>query len=317
MAHPGDRAADHSTGQSAEQNSDESRSGKHRSGYVAIIGRPNAGKSTLMNRLLGSKISITTPKPQTTRHQIIGIHSDEDSQIIFLDTPGVLTPKYELQSAMMRFVERAKNDADIILLIVDATDSRKPAQVVSLLESVTVPVFLLINKMDQADRGRAEAIARDIQQKLNIHQTCYISALTGEGLPELLLAIKELLPPGPPYYPKEQLSEQPMRFFAAELIREQIFLLFHEEIPYSCTVEVTLYEEREEMDYISADVIVNRKSQKGMLIGKGGRAIKELGTRSREVIEEFAGRKIFLDLHVKVREKWREKENWVRNLGYR
>jgi len=290
---------------------------EHKSGYVAIIGKPNAGKSTLMNRLLGSKISITTHKPQTTRHQIIGIHSDEDSQIIFLDTPGVLTPKYELQTAMMRFVERARNDADLIFFIVDGTDSRQPEEVVSLLKSIQVPVLLLVNKTDLISEPDARVMADLVQKQIKVHSTFYVSALTGEGVSQLLSDVKKLLKPGPPYYPKDILSEQPMRFFAAELIREQIFLLFHEEIPYSSTVEIIQFEEREDLDYIGAEVIVNRKSQKGMLIGKGGKAIKELGIKSRETIEEFTGRKAFLDLHVKVREKWREQENWVRNLGYR
>jgi GTPase len=289
----------------------------HKSGYVAIIGKPNAGKSTLMNAILKSKISIATHKPQTTRHQIIGIYSDDDSQIIFLDTPGVLKPKYELQSAMMRFVERAKKDADIIFFIADASESRQPKEVINLLKSVQAPIFLIINKTDLVTRKDAEIMASLISEKIRVAETFYISALTGTGIDELLPAVKRNLLPGPPYYPKDMLSEQPMRFFAAELIREQIFLLFHEEIPYSCTVEVIQYEEREDLDFISAEIIVNRKSQKGMLIGKKGSAIKELGTQAREVIQDFTGRKAYLDLHVKVREKWREKENWVRNLGYR
>lgn len=299
--------------------SSSSEKSVHKSGYVAIIGKPNAGKSTLMNSLLGSKISITTHKPQTTRHQIIGIHSDEDSQIIFLDTPGVLAPKYELQSMMMRFVERAKKDADLIFFIVDGTESRQPKEVVSLLKSIQVPVLLIINKLDLISETDAQAMAGLIQKQMKVQATYYVSALTDEGkrIGQLLTEAKKLLKPGPPYYPKDMLSEQPMRFFASELIREQIFLLFHEEIPYSCTVNIVQYEEREDLDFIHAEVIVNRKSQKGMLIGKGGKAIKELGIKSREVIEEFAGRKVFLDLHVKVREKWREQENWVRNLGYR
>ncbi|MEX0769391.1 MAG: GTPase Era [Balneolaceae bacterium] len=289
---------------------------EHKSGYVAIIGKPNAGKSTLMNRILGSKISITTHKPQTTRHQILGIHSDENSQIIFLDTPGVLKPKYELQSAMMRFVERAKNDADAILLIVDGADPVPPKNVISLLKSLNTPLLLIVNKIDLGNRTQAEQVAEQVTEKLNIHETFYLSALTGEGVDRLLPAIKKLMPAGPPYYPKDILSEQPVRFFASELIREQLFFLFHEEIPYSCTVEVADYEEREDLDFIRAEIIVNRRSQKGMLIGKGGKAIKKLGTRSRKVIEDFVGRKVYLDLHVKVREKWREDENWVRNLGY-
>lgn len=288
----------------------------HHSGYVALIGNPNAGKSTLMNQLLGSRISITTHKPQTTRHQILGIHSDDESQIIFLDTPGVLNPSYELQSAMMRFVERARQDADIILFIVDGTDSGTPDQAVSLLKSLQKPIWLIINKLDRISPEVAESLVQRIEEKLTIKKRFLLSALTGEGTDELLQELKEAIPEGPPYYPKDMLSEQPMRFFAAELIREQIFLQFHEEIPYSCTVEVFQYEEQENRDLIRADIIVNRSSQKGMLIGKGGKAIRKLGTEARATIEEFTGRHIYLDLHVKVREKWREQEQWVRQLGY-
>lgn len=289
----------------------------HRSGYVALIGRPNAGKSTLMNSIIGSKVSIATHKPQTTRHQIMGIWSDEASQIIFLDTPGVLDPSYALQSAMMRFVEKARNDADLVLLIVDGTDSDPPEEVIALLKSLNVPILLVINKMDLIGREEAERLAEETAGLIRVDSTHFVSALTGEGIEVLMERVKQGLPPGPAYYPKDILSEQPVRFFAAELIREQIYLLFHEEIPYSCTVDVIQYEEREDLDYIGAEIIVNRNSQKGILIGKGGKAVRELGVRSREAIEEFVGRPVYLDLHVKVREKWREQENWVRNLGYR
>ncbi|TVQ66420.1 MAG: GTPase Era [Balneolaceae bacterium] len=288
----------------------------HKSGYVAIIGKPNAGKSTLMNRILGSKISITTHKAQTTRHQIVGIYSDDNTQIVFLDTPGVITPKYELQKAMMKSVERARTDADLILFILDPEDWHPADEVIDLLKSLNKPILLLINKMDTADQTVSSRKAADLQDKLQIHSVHYISALHGFGIPELISAIRMLLLPGPPFYPGDDLSEHPVRFFVSELIREQLFLLFHEEIPYSCSVEVISYEEEPEMDRISANIIVNRKSQKGMLIGKGGTAIKKLGILSRESIEEFIGKKVFLDLHVKVREKWREKESWVRNLGY-
>lgn len=289
---------------------------QHKSGYAAIIGKPNAGKSTLMNRILGSKISIATHKAQTTRHQIVGIYSDDQTQIIFLDTPGVITPKYELQKAMMKTVERARSDADLILFIFDPTDSHPTDEVIQLLESIQKPVLLVVNKVDLVDESHVKAKIQAIQERLKCHFTLPVSAIHGDGIPELLNAIRSLLLPGPPFYPKEDLSEHPVRFFVSELIREQLFLRFHEEIPYSCSVEVISYDESEEIDRISANIIVNRKSQKGMLIGKGGSAIKELGIRSRESIEHFLGKKIFLELHVKVREKWREKENWVRNLGY-
>ena len=288
----------------------------HKSGYVALIGKPNAGKSTLMNHILGTKISITTHKPQTTRHQVVGIFSDDNTQIIFLDTPGVISPKYELQRAMMNTVERARADADVILFIFDPLDKFPTHEVIELLRSINKPIFLVVNKMDQASRSRAEAKVEDLKEKLRFKEIHYVSALQGNGVKKLLESVRSQLIPGPPYYPKEDLSEHPVRFFVSELIREQVFLQFQEEIPYSCTVDVISYEADEDIDRISADIIVNRKSQKGILIGKKGAAIKELGIKSREAIEDFIGKKVFLDLHVKVREKWREKENWVRNMGY-
>ncbi|MEX0823908.1 MAG: GTPase Era [Balneolaceae bacterium] len=288
----------------------------HKSGYAAIIGKPNAGKSTLMNRILGTKISITTHKAQTTRHQVVGIYSDEDTQIIFLDTPGVITPKYELQRAMMNTVERARTDADLILFIFDPTDKHPTDEVIELLKSINKPIFLVVNKIDSIERGKAETKVAELEKRLRLKSVHYVSATRGDGVTELIEAIRSQLMPGPPFYPKEDLSEHPVRFFVSELIREQLYLQFQEEIPYSCTVDVISYEEDEDIDRISAEIIVNRKSQKGMLIGKGGSAIKELGIKSRESIEEFIGKKVFLELHVKVREKWREKENWVRNLGY-
>lgn len=269
-----------------------------------------------MNRILGSKISITTHKAQTTRHQVVGIFSDEDTQIIFLDTPGVISPKYELQKAMMKTVERARTDADVILFIFDPTDTHPTDEVIELLKSINKPILLVVNKIDAIDRGKAEQKVSLLKEKLKLKSIHYVSAIQGTGVDELMESIRALLMPGPPYYPKEDLSEHPVRFFVSELIREQVYLQFQEEIPYSCSVDVISYEEDVDIDRISAEIIVNRKSQKGMLIGKGGTAIKNLGIKSRESIEEFIGKQVFLDLHVKVREKWREKENWVRNLGY-
>ena len=288
----------------------------HKSGYVAIIGKPNAGKSTLMNNILGAKISITTHKAQTTRHQIVGIFSDENSQIVFLDTPGVISPKYELQKAMMKSVERARSDADIILFIHDPLDKHPTDDVVNMIKSINKPVYLVVNKMDAANQEKAEKSVAELEAKMKIRSVHYISATMGTGVAELLDDIKTGLLPGPPFYPKEDLSEHPVRFFVSELIREQIFLQFHQEIPYSCTVEVVSYDADVDIDRIHADIIVNQKSQKGMLIGKGGSAIKELGIEARKSIEEFIGKQVYLELHVKVREKWREKEGWVRNLGY-
>lgn len=288
----------------------------HKSGYAAIIGKPNAGKSTLMNRILGSKISITTHKAQTTRHQVVGIYSDDHTQIIFLDTPGVISPTYELQNAMMKTVERARKDADVILFIFDPTDKHPTDEVIELLRSISKPILLVVNKIDTISKEKAEKKVSLLEDQLRFKSIHYVSALQGEGIADLITDIRTVLIPGPPYYPKEDLSEHPVRFFVSELIREQVYLQFQEEIPYSCTVDVISYSEDIDIDRISAEIIVNRKSQKGMLIGKGGKAIKNLGIAARASIEEFIGKKVFLDLHVKVREKWREKENWVRNLGY-
>jgi GTP-binding protein Era len=288
----------------------------HKSGYVAIIGKPNAGKSTLMNRILGQKVAITTHKPQTTRHQILGLHSEENLQIIFLDTPGIINPKYELQKAMMRFVERARKDADLILFIVDLKEPVIPDKIVGILQSIQKPILLIINKMDLAKKSEAQNIAKKLDEKINFKETAYISAKTGKGVSELMNEIKKRIPAGPPYYPKEIISEQPVRFFVTELIREQLFLQYYQELPYSCTVDVIQYEERDELDYINAEIIVNRKSQKRIIIGKNGKAIKKLGKASRKTIEGFINKKVYLDLFVKVREKWRDNPNMVRNFGY-
>lgn len=288
----------------------------HKSGYVAIIGKPNAGKSTLMNRLLGNKISITTHKPQTTRHQILGIHSEEDIQMIFLDTPGIIDPSYELQKAMMKTVDRARTDADIILLIVDVTDPEVPGRVFKMFDSMRKNIMLIINKIDKVSEQKAKTVAAKVEERYDFNQTLYVSAINGKGLQNLMDTLKENLNPGPPYYPKEMLAEQPVRFFVAELVREQLFLLYHQEIPYSSTVDVIQYDERDDLDYISADIIVNRESQKGILIGKGGKAIKNLGKNARETIEKFVDKKVYLDLHVKVRDKWREDPSRVRHYGY-
>jgi len=289
----------------------------HKSGYVAIVGKPNAGKSTLMNQILGTKLSIATHKAQTTRHQIVGIHSDEDSQIVFLDTPGIINPRYELQKAMMRFVEKAEKDADLILFIVDVNDSDIPDHAFKELGRFKKPVLLVINKLDASSATKVEEVNTSLMDSFKFRDSILISALENQGIDYLLEAVKKQLLPGPPFYPKDELSEHPVRFFASELIREQLFLLYHEELPYSATVEVIQYEEREDLDYINAEIIVNRSSQKGMIIGKHGAAIKKLGMEARKSIEEFVDRKVFLDLHVKVREKWRNNEQMVRNLGYR
>jgi len=289
---------------------------KHKSGYVAIVGKPNAGKSTLMNQILGTKLSITTHKAQTTRHQIVGIHSEDNAQIIFLDTPGIINPTYELQKAMMRFVEKAEKDADIILFIVEVSENNIPDYAFDELRRFKKQVVLVINKVDTEEQKVVQHLSEYLNSRFKFTNTIFVSALDGQGVKGLVETLVNALPEGPPFYPKDELSEHPLRFFASELIREQLFLQYHEELPYSATVEVIQYEERTDMDYINAEIIVNRMSQKGMIIGKGGKAIKKLGTESRKSIEEFVDRKVFLDLHVKVRDKWRDNPNMVKNFGY-
>ncbi len=289
----------------------------HKSGYVAIVGKPNVGKSTLMNALLGAKISITTHKPQTTRHQVVGIHSEENAQFIFLDTPGIIRPRYQLQKNMMQFVERARQDADIVLFIAEAGDDRYPDHAFENLKMLDKPVLLIINKIDTSSRDKEQQLADRLTDQFDFDEVLFTSATQQRGIDDLKNTIISHLPEGPPFYPKDILSKHPVRFFVSEIIREQLFLQFHQELPYSCTVNIIDYDERDDLDYIDAEVVVNRKSQKGMLIGKKGSAIKKLGTKARKSIEDFVGKKVYLDLHVKVREKWRDNDGLLKQYGYR
>lgn len=289
----------------------------HKSGYVALVGKPNAGKSTLMNALVGSRLSIVSHKPQTTRNRVIGILSDTDSQVIFLDTPGIITPKYRLHEVMMGYVQQAAEDADLIFLLIDASDTDTDfTGIFEQLKKLSAPVYLILNKCDLINQEKAAYLMEAYASQFRFKATFAVSALEGFGVQELKTFIKENLPIGPPFYPKDQLSEHPERFFVAELIREQIFLQYEQEIPYCCAVDILQYKESDSIDYIDADIIVERESQKGILIGKGGSKLKRLGTEARKEIERFIGKKVHLKLFVKVREKWREKESFLRGLGY-
>lgn len=293
-----------------------------RAGYVALIGEPNVGKSTLLNAVLGQKLSIVTPKPQTTRHKILGIHSTEHLQIVFLDTPGIITPRYELHEAMMRQALGALNDADIVLFLVDASremgDEAIPAfDRLGPQRETAKPIFLLINKCDLAGAERIARLRSACLARFPFSKVFMISALKGSGVGDLVEALAGALPVHPPYYPLDILSEQNQRFFVAEMIREKIFMLTHEEVPYAASVEIVDFKEREEGKwFISANVIVERESQKGILIGKGGTRLKQIGRAARADIERHLEYPVFLELHVKVREKWREKEEWVKRFGY-
>lgn len=288
----------------------------HKSGYVAIIGLPNAGKSTLLNAFLGQKLSIITPKAQTTRHRITGIYSDDDSQIVFLDTPGIINPKYKLQEAMMAAVEKAERDADLIIHLVDPKEEPATPEIINALGKLKKDKILVINKTDLVPEHVAVSTINTLTDEIDYRHNMDISALQGIRVGELLDLVKSLMPEGPAFYPKDQLSDHPERFFISEIIREKLFLQFRQEIPYSCTVNIVEYNETETKDQIDAEIVVNRDSQKGMIIGNKGSAIKKLGIESRKDIEAFLGKGVNLKLFVKVREKWRENELFVKNYGY-
>lgn len=292
--------------------------GTHRSGYVGIIGEPNAGKSTLFNRLLGQKLSIITPKAQTTRHRIPGFYSDEECQIIFLDTPGIIQPTYLLQQRMMDLVNRLRNDAELLLHLIDGRYPPGPEDVVwDTLGELKLPVILVVNKLDLLQADRTEKVTESCLARFGYIDNVEISAVDGTGIDLLVEKIKNRLPAGPAFYPKDEASDLPVRFFVSELIREQLFLMYQQEIPYSCAVNIAEYKAGDDLDRIHAEIVVNRESQKGILIGKKGAMMKELGIRSRKSIEQFIGKKVHLELFVKVREKWREKDNFLKSYGYR
>ncbi|MCX8010154.1 MAG: GTPase Era [Ignavibacteria bacterium] len=291
-------------------------------GYVAILGEPNVGKSTLMNSILKTKISITTPKPQTTRKKILGIYSDNDSQIIFLDTPGLIEPKYLLQKAMVESINSALYDADIILVVIDVhekTIRNFDDKILKVLQSRRTKkiTFLIINKIDLIDKEKVIELISQLQPKFAFEEIFPISALKGFNIDELVSSIKKYLPIHPPFYPTDILSQEPERFFISEIIREKIFDKYKEEIPYSTEVVVVEYKEREKgKDYISAEIYVEKESQKKIIIGSNGRALKKIGELARADIEAFLGKGVYLELFVKVRENWRDSEHWIKSFGY-
>jgi GTPase len=293
---------------------------KYKAGYVAIVGEPNVGKSTLLNALLDQKISIVTNKPQTTRQRVLGILSRDDAQIIFLDTPGLLKPKYLLHTEMVRHAESALIDADIILVMTDASHEGKLSEEVDMRVAPlckTKPVFLVINKVDKINKIELLPVIKTIAQKNQFREIVPLSALKRDNLDALLTTILKYLPEHEPFYPKDIVSEYPERFFVAEFIREKLFEKFREEIPYSTAVEIREFKERKKgKTLINADILVERDSQKGIVIGKNGEALKEIGIEARKEIESFLQHEVFLELHIKVREKWRDNEMIIRQLGY-
>jgi GTPase len=298
----------------------EENTTKYKAGYVAIVGEPNVGKSTLMNALLEQKISIVTNKPQTTRQRVLGILSREDAQIIFLDTPGLLKPKYLLHKEMVKSAESALADADVVLVLTQT--SRGTELPIEVSERVlplckTKPVILVINKADTVNKAELLPVIETFAKLGYFKEIIPISALRHDNLQAIVQSLIQYVPEHDAFYPPDIVSESPERFFVAEFIREQLFEKFSEEIPYSTAVEIREFKDRETgKTLINADIIVERDSQKGIIIGKHGEALKKVGTSARIQIEEFLQRKVYLELHVKVREKWRESEAMLRQLGY-
>jgi len=291
-------------------------------GYVAIVGEPNVGKSTLVNALVGAKLSIVSHKPQTTRKSVLGILTTDAAQIIFIDTPGVLTPRYLLQQKMVGYIESAVRDADVILLMLDATDPDLDAlsgTPLSDLQSLRKPVVLVINKVDLlTDKKVLLPWMSRFVESGGYRDVVPISAKYAQNIDRLVAVLAESLPQGPCLYDPELISEQPERFFVAELIREQVLALYRDEIPYAVEVTIAQFTEREApaKTYVNAEILVERDTQKMILIGKRGEALKRLGTRARASIETFLGRPVFLELFVKVRSDWRESEGRLRGFGY-
>jgi GTP-binding protein Era len=288
-----------------------------RSGFVSIVGRPNSGKSTLLNHLVGEKVSIVTDKPQTTRHVIRGIVTRPEGQIVFLDTPGVHKPVYRMNERMMKSVRESVADVDLTLLIVDASVpfGRGDDFTLQLLKSVTKKKLLLLNKIDLIEKKKLLPLIDRYSKVGNFEEIIPISALTGENVEDLMPQVMKYLPEGPMFYPEEQISDQPERAIAAEMIREKLIILTEEELPYSTAVVIDRFEEDEKLHRIYASIFVERDSQKAIVIGKAGQKLKQVGTDARKELEAFFGRKIYLELHVKVKKHWRDDQETLKGLG--
>lgn len=290
-------------------------SNPHKSGFVSIVGRPNVGKSSLMNKLVGENLSIITAKAQTTRHRIMGILNGEDFQIVYSDTPGILEPKYELQEAMMGYVKVSLDDADLILLIVELGE-KYDEHLFSIIQKIQTPILLVINKIDTAKGSQVEDKIAYWKNLIQAKEIITTSAKEGTNVGLLLDTIKKYLPEHPGYYPKDDLTDRSERFFAAEIIREKILLNYEQEIPYSSEVGIETFKEEEAIIRIRANIYVERDSQKGILIGKGGSSLKKVGSEARVDLEKFFGKKVFLETHVKVADNWRKQKLKLKQFGY-
>ena len=304
---------------SSEQTGSVSETSPHRTGFVAIIGQPNVGKSTLMNALLRQRLSIVTPKPQTTRQRVLGILTELDYQIIFMDTPGLLQPGYKLQEYMLQSAVHTIRDSEVAVAMVDSTKGLKDLDNATLhhLKQSPGPVILAINKIDRIPKLSILPLIEEAYRRFSFNEIVPISALQDDGLDRLLSAIVKVLPEGPALYPDDMLTDQPERFFAAEIIREHLFLAMRDELPYASAVQIEDFKERPNgVAYIQASIIIEKSSQKGMIIGKKGQMLKRIGSAARVAIAAFLDRPVYLDLWVKIRPTWRKKEQELKRLGY-
>ncbi|REJ85048.1 MAG: GTPase Era [Bacteroidetes bacterium] len=288
----------------------------HKSGFISIIGKPNVGKSTLMNAITGASLSIVTPKAQTTRHRIKGILNTENLQLVFSDTPGILEPHYLLHQKMMDFVKASLDDADVVLLITDLTETYMDESFREKMKGISTPLIVIINKIDLSTENEVNKLLHGWKKHLSPHAVIPVSAKEKFNLQIILDSIVELIPESPPYFSKEHLSDATERFFVSEIIREKIFLNYQEEIPYSTEVSIEAFKDEGKLVRINAVISVERDSQKAIIIGRKGESIKKVGTEARKDIESFLGKKVFLETFVRVEKDWRKKENKLRNFGY-
>lgn len=293
---------------------------EHKAGFISIVGKPNVGKSTLMNELVGEKLSIITSKAQTTRHRIMGIVNGEmenqEFQIVYSDTPGIIKPQYALHNSMMEFVHGSLEDADVVLFVTDIFEKYDEEDVIKKLGKNEAPVILIINKIDLATQEQIDEKIAHWKEILNAREVLTVSALKGEGILEVLVNIIQLLPVHPPYFPKDELTDKPERFFAGEIIREKILENYKKEIPYACEVVITEFKEEENIIRVYAEIYVERATQRAILLGHKGERIKKVGTEARLKMEEFFGKKVFLQQYIKVEADWRLKKDKLKRFGY-
>ena len=292
----------------------------HKAGFVSIVGKPNVGKSTLMNQLVGERLSIITAKAQTTRHRIMGIlngtHDGQEFQLVYSDTPGIIKPMYKLHESMMSFVRGSIEDADVVLFVTDIFEEHDENDVIERLQKSEVPVLLLINKIDLATQEQVNEKIAYWQERFNAQEIIPLSALNDFNVARVFEGIISRLPQHPPYFPKDELTDKPQRFFASEIIREKIFLNYKKEVPYSSEVVVTGFKEKDDIIVIQAEILVERATQRAILLGEGGKMIKKTGIMAREELERFFGKKVYLEQFVKVEPDWRQKERMLKRLGY-